>query len=93
MKKGVNMTEFTKGDWWLFLRGKYDHLLQFLGLRITNEWLLLRAIHYEYGEEEAKSLYATSIILGLNCGTKNNKQTIDRIVKATTKAALAAAKE
>lgn len=87
------MSEFTKGKWWLFLRGKYDQLLQFLGIRITDEWLLLRAIHREYGEEEAKSLYAASIILGLNCGTKNNKQTIDRIVKATTEAAIAEAKK
>ena len=69
----------------LFLKGKYDQFLQFLGLRIPNEWLLLRAIHREYGEEEAKELYAASIILGLKYGVKNNKQTINKIVKVTAK--------
>lgn len=79
------MSEPTKVEWLgLFLRGKYDHFLQFLGLRIHNEWLLLRAIEREHGEEEAKALLASAIILGLKYGVKNNKQTIDKIVKATT---------
>ena len=80
------MSDNTKVKWLgLFLKGKYDQFLQFLGLRIHNEWLLLRAIEREHGEEEAKALFASAIILGLKYGVKNNKQTIDKIVKATNK--------
>lgn len=67
----------------MFLIGKYDQFLQFLGLRVSNEWLLLRAIHREYGEKEAKNLYAMGIILGLKHGTKNNNRTVEKIIKAT----------
>ena len=54
-----------------------------LGLRLSDHWLLLRTICRDYGNEKAKALLTTSVILGLKYGMKNNKQTISRIVGAT----------
>jgi hypothetical protein len=46
---------------------KWNQLLELLGLRITPDWLLLRVIIRELGEEKANDLYAQSIILDMDC--------------------------
>lgn len=67
----------------VYIQAYYDRLLQFLNIRISNEWLLLRAIHERYGDSEAKEVYANSILLGLEHGVRNNKSTVKAIREAT----------
>lgn len=79
------MEKLVKYKWLrLFLVAKHKQFLQFLGLRLTDEWFLLRAIQREHGMEEAKALCAAAVILGLKYGTKNNTQTVNKIITATS---------
>lgn len=74
----------TKREWIKYwLKGTYKQILQLLGLKLSDHWLLLRAIGRKHGEEEAKALWVAAIHLGLKHGTRNNKETRDKIIEAT----------
>lgn len=75
------MTKRETIKYWV--KGVYDQTLQLLGIRISDFWLLIRAIHRDHGGEEAKALWAASICLALKHGNRNNKETRDKIIEAT----------
>lgn len=83
-KKSEIFENFLKGKIKYFILGKYHEFLRFLGIELSTEWLLIRAIHWKCGEEKAKELLAVSILLELRYGNKNNKQTIKAIVNGTS---------
>ncbi len=64
------------------IKAKWSQLLELLGLRITPEWLLLRAMIRELGEEKAQDLYAQSIILDIDYNgiptKKRHKMIVDK---------------
>jgi hypothetical protein len=62
---------------------KWNQLLELLGLRITPDWLLLRVIIHELGEEKANDLYAQSIILDMDCNGIPTKKRHEMIVNKT----------
>lgn len=72
--------KITKRQWIKYwIKGTYDNFLQFIGIRLPDEWLLLQAIEKEYGDDAAKSMLTSAIILGLDFGKRNNKETIRKI--------------
>lgn len=53
-----------------WLKAKWNLVLQLMGLRVSDEWLLLQAIIKEYGEEVGEILLAEAILLELRFGAK-----------------------
>ena len=66
-----------------WIKGKWNQLLELLGLRITPEWLLLRTIIRELGEEKAHDLYAQSIVLDIDYNGIPTKKRCEMIVNKT----------
>jgi len=66
-----------------FLRGKWNQILELFGLRITPEWLLLRVMIRDLGEEKAQDLYAQSIILDMDYNGIPTKKRHEMIVNKT----------
>jgi hypothetical protein len=65
------------------IKGKWNQFLELLGLRITPDWLLLRAIIHELGEEKAHDLYAQSIVLDIDYNGIPTKKRHEMIVDKT----------
>lgn len=65
------------------IKGKWYQLLELLGLRISPDWLLLRVMIRELGEEKANDLYAQSIILDMDCNGIPSKKRHKMIVNKT----------
>ena len=66
-----------------FVKAKWNQFLELLGLRITLDWLLLRVIIRELGEEKAHDLYAQSIILDIDHNGIPTKKRCETIVNKT----------
>ncbi len=65
------------------IKAKWYQLLELLGLRITPDWLLLRVIIKELGEEKANDLYAQSMILDMYYNGIPSKKRHEMIVNKT----------
>lgn len=55
----------------MWFRAKRRQFLELLGLRVTGQWTLLRAVNKLYGEEAAKACLVEAIMLELECGIRN----------------------
>lgn len=66
-----------------WLNGKWSQFLVLVGLRIDPEWLLLRELIKQLGEDNAQALYAGGVLLEIDYGGVPTKKRIKRIVDAT----------
>ncbi len=66
-----------------WIKAKYYQFLILLGLRIDGEWLLLRVLIREYGDDRAQSLYTSAILLDIKYNSVPTKKKIQQIVAVT----------
>jgi hypothetical protein len=51
-----------------WFRGKWHQLMVLLGLHLSDDWILMRAIHEKYGRDIAEELVTRTVVLGLDYG-------------------------
>ena len=66
-----------------WIKGKLQQILVLLGLRIDSEWLLLRILIKEYGDNKAQALYTGGVLLDIDFNGIPTKKRIRNIVAIT----------
>jgi len=62
---------------WLIIKW-YDFLV-FIGIRLSDDWILLKAIEKIESKNTAKKIFTLAAIIKIKFGTVNNQKTINKI--------------